>query len=189
MTLWEAAQAGDFDQLRAALDAAPDQLNATSPDGWTPLHLAAHFGHASIAAYLLALEANPLVRSANALSNLPMHAAAGRPACGSHRPPDRRRNAGGRDATRRLHRPPRRRQRRRPGLARSPVESWSQPRHQSRKRPVRPRFRKNPEPPSHRRTPGSNLRFACSLRSQPPVGEAGDSHRTDWPGIRPARMP
>ncbi len=76
MTVWEAAQTGDYGQLRAALDAAPDQLNATSPDGWTPLHLAAHFGHASLAAYLLALGANPLARSANVLANLPIHAAA-----------------------------------------------------------------------------------------------------------------
>jgi len=76
MTIWDAAQTGSFDGLRAALEAAPDQLNAPSPDGWTPLHLAAHYGHASLVAYLLAIGADPLARSANGLANLPVHAAA-----------------------------------------------------------------------------------------------------------------
>ena len=76
MNIWEAAQAGDFGALRAALDDDPLSLSAPSPEGWTPLHLAAHFGHANLAAYLLALGADPLARSANPLANLPVHAAA-----------------------------------------------------------------------------------------------------------------
>lgn len=76
MTIWEAAQAGDFEALYAALESAPDHLNMPSPDGWTALHLAAHFGHASLVAYLLAVGADPLARSVNALENLPIHAAA-----------------------------------------------------------------------------------------------------------------
>ncbi len=76
MTIWEAAHAGEFDALYAALESAPDHLNTPSPDGWTALHLAAHYGHASLAAYLLAVGADPLARSVNALENLPIHAAA-----------------------------------------------------------------------------------------------------------------
>lgn len=76
MTIWEAAQSGDFEALRASLAESPDLLNAASADGWTPLHLASHFGHASLAAYLIAVGADPLVRSNNALANLPIHAAA-----------------------------------------------------------------------------------------------------------------
>ncbi|MBE0658079.1 MAG: ankyrin repeat domain-containing protein [Bryobacteraceae bacterium] len=76
MTIWEAAQSGDFEALRAELAASPSLLNAASADGWTALHLAAHFGHASLAAYLIAIGADPLARSANTLANLPVHAAA-----------------------------------------------------------------------------------------------------------------
>lgn len=76
MTIWQAAQAGDFTALRAALAASPDLLNSASEDGWPPLHLASHFGHASLAAYLIAVGADPLARSTNALTNLPIHAAA-----------------------------------------------------------------------------------------------------------------
>lgn len=76
MTIWEAAQSGDFEALRASLASSPALLNTPSADGWTALHLASHFGHATIAAYLIAVGADPLTRSANALANLPVHAAA-----------------------------------------------------------------------------------------------------------------
>lgn len=76
MTIWDAAQTGDLDELRASLEIDSNLLSSPSPDGWTPLHLAAHFGHSSLAAYLLAIGADPLARSSNVLANLPIHAAA-----------------------------------------------------------------------------------------------------------------
>jgi ankyrin repeat protein len=49
---------------------------AVSPDGWTPLHLAAFFGNESAARVLLNKGASPAERSTNAMENLPLHAAA-----------------------------------------------------------------------------------------------------------------
>lgn len=76
MSLWDAAQTGDFEEVRLQLETDPSLINATSPQGWTALHLAAHFGHANAAAYLLALGADPLTRSTNTMENLAIHAAA-----------------------------------------------------------------------------------------------------------------
>lgn len=41
--IFEAAAVGDTARLKGHLLSAPDLLNAYSPDGWTPLHLAAAF--------------------------------------------------------------------------------------------------------------------------------------------------
>ena len=51
-------------------------VSAVSPDGWTPLHLAAFFGAADAARALLNKGASPSARSTNAMQNLPLHAAA-----------------------------------------------------------------------------------------------------------------
>jgi ankyrin repeat protein len=66
------------DSLRAGefVNADPSVLFAHSPDGWTGLHLAAYFGHDTLAADLLARGADPRLRSVNSLENLPIHAAA-----------------------------------------------------------------------------------------------------------------
>ena len=50
-------------------------MNAFSDDGWTPLHLAAFFGHPKIAELLLAHAADVAARSRNANGNTPLHAA------------------------------------------------------------------------------------------------------------------
>jgi len=47
---------------------------ATSPDGWTPLHLAAAFGGPEAAALLLAHGADVRQRSRNPTRNQPLHA-------------------------------------------------------------------------------------------------------------------
>lgn len=47
-----------------------------SHDGWTPLHLAAYFGHKAAAEVLLANGADVHARSRNAMQNTPLHAAA-----------------------------------------------------------------------------------------------------------------
>jgi ankyrin repeat protein len=72
---WEASALGDLPQLEDALAAAPPSRDATSPDGWTPLHLAAFFGEDAAVALLLARGASPGARSANAQANTALHAA------------------------------------------------------------------------------------------------------------------
>jgi ankyrin repeat protein len=70
-----AAALGRADQLAAMLDRGEAILGSRSPDGWTPLHLAAFFGHRDTAAMLLDRGADPAARSANEIENTPLHAA------------------------------------------------------------------------------------------------------------------
>lgn len=74
--VWEAAAVGRLDRLRELLNANAASINSHSHDGWTPLHLAAHFGQKEICAYLLSKGAAVETRSTNALANTPLHAAA-----------------------------------------------------------------------------------------------------------------
>jgi ankyrin repeat protein len=69
-----AAALGRREDLQSALAAAPC-VNSHSYDGWTPLHLAAFFGHREIAEALLAAGADLGVTSHNSLKNTPLHAA------------------------------------------------------------------------------------------------------------------
>lgn len=73
--IWEAAALGDVPRLQAHLRREPDSLQAHSHDGWTPLHLAAHFGHAETVRWLLEHGADVRARSTNTLDNEPIHAA------------------------------------------------------------------------------------------------------------------
>lgn len=71
----DAAARGDLDGLRAALTADRAAVNDTNEDGWTPLHLAAYYGHAGCVLVLLAHGADPRVKSTNATANTALHAA------------------------------------------------------------------------------------------------------------------
>lgn len=106
--LYAAIRTGDAAQVQAAVDADPslaifaaamrgnaarvDALLATnrslvssvSSDGWTPLHLAAHFGRPEAAQALVNKGADVSARPANSMNNKPLHAAA---AGGSWRSP------------------------------------------------------------------------------------------------------
>ncbi len=74
MTIFEAAAAGEIERLeRLILDGAP--VNGFSADGWTPLHLAAFFGHARGVELLLAHGADVAAPSRNSTANTPLHAA------------------------------------------------------------------------------------------------------------------
>jgi ankyrin repeat protein len=75
LTLFEACAAGEFDRAERALETDSSAVNAFSSDGWTPLHLAAFFGHFKVAELLLAHNADVLARSRNSTGNTPLHAA------------------------------------------------------------------------------------------------------------------
>jgi ankyrin repeat protein len=71
--LFAAAATGRLDDLRRAL--AAGAVNHYSYDGWTPLHLAAFFGHLDAAKLLLETGADVQAVSGNSLANTPLHAA------------------------------------------------------------------------------------------------------------------
>ncbi len=76
LDLFNACVAGRETAVLDQIDRDPSQLEANSPDGWTPLHLAAFFGQADLANALLDRGADVNSRSTNAMKNTPLHAAA-----------------------------------------------------------------------------------------------------------------
>jgi ankyrin repeat protein len=75
VTLHEAAALGETARVAEFLDADSSLINSYSHDGWTPLHLAAFFGHLEAVTALLARGAPVNARSRNGLANQPLHAA------------------------------------------------------------------------------------------------------------------
>ncbi|MGH2486560.1 MAG: ankyrin repeat domain-containing protein [Ktedonobacterales bacterium] len=73
--LFESAAMGDTPTIHAMLTANPALVNSYSYDGWTALHLAAHFGQTATARALVEQGADIALRSRNPLDNLPLHAA------------------------------------------------------------------------------------------------------------------
>jgi ankyrin repeat protein len=76
LAIFAAAMQGDTARVEELLAGNRSLVSAVSPDGWTPLHLAAFFGAADVARALLNKGASPAARSTNAMKNLPLHAAA-----------------------------------------------------------------------------------------------------------------
>jgi uncharacterized protein len=74
MTIFEAAAAGEVERVERLIDSAAD-VNGFSADGWTPLHLAAFFGHARVVELLLAHDADVAALSRNSNGNTALHAA------------------------------------------------------------------------------------------------------------------
>lgn len=74
LNLFEAAALGETERVREILTADPQLTNTYSHDGWTPLHLAAFFGHAGTALYLLGEGADVRAVSHNRMANTPLHA-------------------------------------------------------------------------------------------------------------------
>lgn len=74
LNVFEAAAAGETEQLRDLLDAEPGLVTRVSTDGWTALHLAAFFGHAGAVRLLLERGSEVDARSLNTMRNTPLHA-------------------------------------------------------------------------------------------------------------------
>src|SRR6266545_4993919 len=75
LSLFEACAAGEVERVERLVADDPASVNSYGGDGWTPLHLAAFFGHAKIAELLLASHADVTARSRNTNGNTPLHAA------------------------------------------------------------------------------------------------------------------
>ncbi|MBI3490280.1 MAG: ankyrin repeat domain-containing protein [Acidobacteria bacterium] len=75
LSIFEACAAGEVERVERLLAENRAVVDTYSPDGWTPLHLAAFFGHAKVAELLLAHDASVAARSRNTNGNTPLHAA------------------------------------------------------------------------------------------------------------------
>jgi ankyrin repeat protein len=75
LTIFEACAAGELERVERLVAENTVGINAHSDDGWTPLHLAAFFGHAKVVELLLAHGADTAARSTNPNANTPLHAA------------------------------------------------------------------------------------------------------------------
>jgi len=74
-TVFEAAALGDAARVRALGAMEAGAVAQRSPDGWPPLHLAAHFGHGDAVDALLEARADVHARSTNGEHNTALHAA------------------------------------------------------------------------------------------------------------------
>jgi ankyrin repeat protein len=77
--IFEASALGLADRAAALAAEDPSRVRAYSHDGWTPLHLAAFFGHRELARMLIERGADVNARSRStrfARDNTPLHAAA-----------------------------------------------------------------------------------------------------------------
>src|SRR5256885_4270261 len=81
LSIFEACAAGELERVERLLHDSAEGVpgapgvNDYSADGWTPLHLAAFFGHAKIAELLVAHDADVRARSRGTNGNTPLHAA------------------------------------------------------------------------------------------------------------------
>jgi ankyrin repeat protein len=76
LDVFAAAAAGNLAALERLIAASPKSVGTFASDGWTPLHLAAFFGHAQAVRLLLERGADPHATSKNPTANQALHAAA-----------------------------------------------------------------------------------------------------------------
>lgn len=76
LSVFESAALGDVEALRGNLAASPEAANATAPDGFGPLGLAAFFGRLGAVETLLEAGADPNTPADNPSRVAPIHSAA-----------------------------------------------------------------------------------------------------------------
>ena len=76
LDVFEAAALGRIDRVAELLDGDPGLVAAWSPDGFTPLHLAAFFGHREAADLLLERGSGVGLLARNPMAVTPLHGAA-----------------------------------------------------------------------------------------------------------------
>ena len=76
LDVFEAAAVGRVERVRELLDGDRELVSAFSTDGFTPLHLAAFFGHAEVAELLLERGADVASVARNQMRVMPLHSAA-----------------------------------------------------------------------------------------------------------------
>jgi uncharacterized protein len=72
---FEAAASGNLARIKELLEDNRDLVNTFSEDGFTPLGLAAFFGHLEIVRYLLSINADVNIRANNNFRVMPLHSA------------------------------------------------------------------------------------------------------------------
>jgi uncharacterized protein len=75
LDIFEASASGDLARVRELLEGDPMHIHAVSDDGWTPLHLAAFFGHAPVVDLLLEHGPDLAAVSKNGMSVTPLQSA------------------------------------------------------------------------------------------------------------------
>jgi ankyrin repeat protein len=75
LDVFAGAALGRDDLIERLLADDPGSIARLSYDGWTPLHLAAFFGHTTTVTTLVRLGADVNARSTNSVNNTPLHAA------------------------------------------------------------------------------------------------------------------
>jgi ankyrin repeat protein len=76
LDVFAAAAMGETAACREFIQGDEVLLQMANSDGWTPLHLACFFGHLETVEMLLEMGADVMARSANAMHNTALHAAA-----------------------------------------------------------------------------------------------------------------
>lgn len=75
LDLFESAAVGKLERVQAIIQQDSTQVNAVSPDGFSPLGLAAFFGHPKVVAYLIEQGADVNAPARNAARVRPLHSA------------------------------------------------------------------------------------------------------------------
>jgi uncharacterized protein len=76
LDMFEASAVGRTEQVQRLVEREPDLISDFSPDGFTPLHLAAFFGHVEIARLLIDGRADVEAVARNPMRVRPLHSAA-----------------------------------------------------------------------------------------------------------------